>query len=494
MKWNAMQFAAFLKQEEMEQVHAASLEILENTGILVHNEKAREIFIRHGCNIEAGSTVVKIPPQIVENYRKAFVPTFRFQGRDPQFDRVIPDDRPVIMTGSSAPNIIDPESGQERRATSRDIANIAFLINELPGYDVFSISTLADDAPEGQYSLARFYAALKNCQKPVRSNTPTMTDLFKVLELGTIIAGSEDAYEERPIINHHYCPMVSPLTMDVDSTEAVVYLTERGLPVYGTIVPNAGMTAPMTLMGTLALGNAEFLALSVLQQMIRPGTPLIYAVLSTVADMRTGSYAPGAIETGMLQMAHSQMAQFYNVPSGGYIGLTNAHINDAQSGYETGMNVTAAFLGGTDMFNMGGLLGSLLAFDFAKAVIDNEIALMLKRLRQGIEFSPENMAIEVIAETGPGGNYMDKMHTMEHMRTAALLPDIAIREMRGTWENKGRQDAHTRAMEVCRKILTKDNPAVFSDALDAKIRDRFSGLVAGDAEWRQENGQSDGKL
>ena len=479
-----MQFAEFLRQEEVEQVHAASLEILENTGVLVHNETARKIFSRHGCNIEAGSTTVKIPPNIVETYREAFVPTFRFQGRDPQFDRVLPDDRPVIMTGSSAPNIIDPESGQERRATSADIANIAFLVNELPGYDVFSISTLADDAPAGQYSLARFYTALKNCLKPVRSNTPNMEDLFKVLELGAIIVGGKEAYMERPIINHHYCPMVSPLTMDVDSTEAVIYLTEKGLPVYGTIVPNAGMTSPMTLMGTLALGNAEFLALSVLQQMIRPGTPLIYAVLSTVADMRTGSYAPGAIETGMLQMAHSQMALYYNVPSGGYIGLTNAHSNDAQSGYETGMNVTAAFLGGTDMFNMGGLLGSLLAFDFAKAVIDNEIALMLKRIRQGLEFSPKNLALDVIAETGPGGNYMDKMHTFEHMRTTGLLPDIAARDMRDTWEAKGRLDCHARAMELSRKILTRDNPAVFADALDSKIRARFSGLVAGDAGWK----------
>ena len=89
---------------------------------------------------------------------------------------------------------------------------------------------------------------------------------------------------------------------------------------------------------------------------------------------------------------------------------------------------------------------------------------------------------------------MDKMHTLQHMRATALLPDIAIREMRGTWENNGRQDAHARAMEVCGKILTRDNPAVFSDALDARIRDRFSGLVAGDAEWPSENGQSDGKL
>jgi trimethylamine--corrinoid protein Co-methyltransferase len=480
-----MQFAEFLTEQEVEQIHEASLEILENVGILVRNENARMIFAKHGGHVDSKSLIVKIPRKVIEECRKSFVPQFTFMGRDPQFDRTIPEDRPVIITGSSAPNIIDPETGEERRATSSDIANIAFLINELPGYDVFSISTLADDAPEGQFSLSRFYPALKNCLKPVRSNTPNMKDLVQVLELGAIIAGSEKAYNERPIINHHYCPVVSPLTMDVESTEAVLYLTDKGLPVIGSIVPNAGMTAPMTLLGTLTIGNAEFLALSVLMQMIRPETPLIYSVLSTVADMRTGDYTPGAIETGILQMAHSQMARFYNVPSGGYIGLTNAHTNDAQCGYETGMNTTSALLAGADMFNMGGLLSGLMAFDFAKAVIDNEIALMLKQINRGPEFNKANLALEVIAETGPGGSYMDKMHTMEHMRTTGLMSNIATREMRGPWEEAGRPDSQKRALNAAREILSKDNPAVFSEDVDSKIRSRFEGLVDGNARWEK---------
>jgi trimethylamine--corrinoid protein Co-methyltransferase len=145
-----------------------------------------------------------------------------------------------------------------------------------------------------------------------------MKELLEVLELGMLIAGSEDAYRERPLINHHCCPILSPLTMDVQITEQMIYLIEKKLPVYCTLAPNGGMTSPMSLLGTLTLANAEFLALGVLMQMVRPETPLIYAVLSTIADMRDGSYAPGGIETGILQMAHCQMARFYNVPSGGY--------------------------------------------------------------------------------------------------------------------------------------------------------------------------------
>ena len=174
--------------------------------------------------------------------------------------------------------------------------------------------------------------------------------ILREAETGTLVAGSEAAYRERPFITHHYCPVVSPLTFDFDSTEMLIFFTEHGLPSFGTVVPNGGMSSPLTLLGTLAQGNAEFLAWSVLMQMIRPGTPLIYSYLPTIADMRRGSYSPGAIECGMLSMAMTQMAHFYKVPNGGYIGLTNAKVNDAQSGYESGMSTTATLLAGADMF------------------------------------------------------------------------------------------------------------------------------------------------
>jgi trimethylamine--corrinoid protein Co-methyltransferase len=478
-----MEYAQYFTKQELQRIHDASLEILEDIGILVHNEKARRIYKEHGCLVDEQSCIVKFPAKVVEKCRESFVPTYTFTAQDPKFDKVLPNDAPVVVTASSAPNVIDPKTGEERRATSTDIANIAHLINELPAFDVFSISVLADDAPKDQISLSRFYPALKNCKKPVRSNTPTIRDLEQVLEMGYTIAGSKEAYMKRPFINHHYCPMVSPLTMDVESTEAMIYLLERGLPVYGTIVPNAGLTSPMSLLATVALGNAEFLALACMMQMIRPGAPNIYAVLSTVADMRTGAYASGAIETGVLQMAHTMMANFYNVPSGGYIGLTNAQTTDAQSGYETGMNTTAALLAGSSLFNMGGLLGGLMAFDFAKAVMDNEIAMMLKQVKKGVRFSEEDLCLGLIKEIGPGGNYIDSMHTVEHMREVAFFPKVAGREGRPQWLLSGQHDSRDRAVEEANRILSKENPARFSDELDAKVRAHFPNLVAGDAVW-----------
>src|SRR5512143_1652726 len=282
--------ATLLTQQQVERIHEASLEILEQVGLLVRNAKAKQYFAAHGCHVDPETEVVRFPRSIVEEYRKFFPPQFTFYARDPQYDKTLPEDRPVIVTGSSAPNMLDPVTGQERRAYSDDIARIARLINELPGYDVFSISTLAEDAPLDRFTITRLYPTIKNCVKPIRCSATNQQDAEQILRLASLVAGSEAAYRERPFITHHYCPVVSPLTFDFDSTEMLIYFTEQNLPSFGTVVPNGGMSSPLTLLGTLVQGNAEFLAWSTLMQMVKPGTPFIYSYLPTIADMRRGSY------------------------------------------------------------------------------------------------------------------------------------------------------------------------------------------------------------
>lgn len=472
-----MSFAALLTQEQVERIHDASLELLEEVGLKVRYEPARELFKQHGCSVDGER--VKFPRAVVEKYRKLAPPTFTFHGRDPKFDKTIPQDSPVIVTASSAPDIIDPVTGVERRAESKDIARIAHLINELPGYDMFSISTLADDAPAAQFTISRLYPSIKYCLKPIRVTTTDHKDTLSIMEMAYMVAGGKEAYKEHPFLTHHYCPVVSPLTMDNLSTENVMYFAAEGLPVYPTIVPNAGLTSPMSIAGTLAQGNAEFLSALVLMQMVKAGTPTIYATLGTVADMRSGAYTSGAIECGMLHMAFAQMARFYNVPAGGYVGLTNAKINDAQSGYETGMSGIAGLLGGMDMFNIGGLIDALKTFDFAKAVIDDEVAQMMKRMKRGINFSDEELGLSLIKEIGPGGSFITAKHTIGRMKTEAVMTKLADRDARTIWVKKGSMDIHTRAMKKVKEIMANNTAPLISPELDERLRAAFPNMVSG---------------
>jgi trimethylamine--corrinoid protein Co-methyltransferase len=301
-----------------------------------------------------------------------------------------------------------------------------------------------------------------------------------MMQMAYIVAGGEEAYKEHPFLTHHYCPTVSPLTMDVLSTENVMYFAGEGLPVYPTIVPNAGLTSPMSMAGTLVQGNAEYLATVALMQMVKEGTPTIYATLATVADMRSGAYTSGAIECGMLHMAFAQIARFYNVPCGGYVGLTNSKLNDAQSGYETGMSSMGGILSGMDMFNIGGLIDALKTFDFAKAVIDDEVAQMLKRVKRGISLDEDDLAVDLIKQIGPGGSYIVAKHTIKRMKIEAVMTKIADRDARTIWEKKGSLDTQARAMNKVKEIMANNSAPLISPEVDAQLRETFPGLVEGE--------------
>jgi trimethylamine--corrinoid protein Co-methyltransferase len=476
-----MRYFAYLTDDEVRYVHDAALEILAEVGLLVRNAKARARFAEHGARVDGDTQIVRLPPAVVERYRALVPPTITLRGRDPARDVTFPRELPVVATASSAPDIVDPVTGQARRARSDDIARIAHLVNALDGFDVFSISTLADDAPDGQFSLSRFYPALKNCAKPCRTSVIDPREARQVLELGELIAGSKAAYWARPFINFGYCSIVSPLTMDYDSTEMLMFYAENDVTAYGTIAPMGGLSTPLSLPGMLTLMNAEWLAAASLAQMSKPGTAQIYNFLPVFADMRDGAYAPGAIEIGMMNAAVCQMARFYDVPAGGYLGLTNAKVADAQAGFEKGMSPLLGALAGVDFIVMGGLQDALMSFDFGQAVIDHEIARMIKRVRGGFGFSEESAALEEIKATGPAGMFAANPETLARMREATFMPELADRKLREQWEQEGASSIHQRAKNRALEILSTPNSAALDRDIDRRVRARFEGLVAGDS-------------
>lgn len=476
-----MQFFSFLQDHEIDRIHEGSLEILNDVGLLVRNKKARDRFADHGAIVDEASEMVRIPPQVVERYLAQVPPTITLRGRDPKYDVTFPRKLPVVATASSAPDIVDPVSGITRRATSDDIARIAHVVNELDGFDVFSISVLADDAPDGQFNLSRFYPALKNCQKPVRTSVVNVDEAKQILKLGELIAGSADAFWERPFINFGYCSIVTPLTMDFDSTENLMFFAEQGITAYGTVAPMGGINTPLSLPGMMTLINAEWLATACLTQMSRAGTELIYNYLPVFADLRDGAYASGAIEVGMMNSIVCQMARRYNVPAGGYLGLTNSKVSDAQAGYEKGMSPLLGALSGVNFIVMGGLLDALMSLDFGQLAIDDEIARTIKHVRGGVAFDDACLGLEDIKRIGPGGIFADAPMTLKNMTSATFMPKLADRFLRETWEENGSSSIHQRALNKSMAILASPNRAALDAETDARIRAHFTGIVAGDS-------------
>ncbi len=476
--------AKILTANQIIRIHEASLEILREVGIEVHNDHARDIYQKHGCQVNRDSRRVLFPVQVVEEYRQMTSGEFTMYGRDPQYDKTLPHDGPLLMNGSSAPYIIDPVTGAQRFSTSADIANVARLAHELSGFDFFSVALLAADAPVEMYNLYRFYPALKNCAKPVRGGMETTQNPEKgaedLLKLLYLFAGGKELYHERPFVLLHACPIIAPLKMDAGSTALLIYFTEKGLPVYSSTVCNGGLTSPIPLAGTLAQSNAEYLAMNVLQQMVNPGRPYLYGALPTIMDTKSGAYASGAIECGILNMALCQMAHYYQVPYSGYMGLTNSKLCDTQAGYEKALSSMGGMMSGLDIIIMGMLIDALMAFDYAQAIVDNEIALMIKQASRPIDTSDEMLSLDLIKETGPGGSFVESDQTLAMRYTAAFEPQVADRDFRASWEARGGKEAKTVALEAAREILTGPLDLLLDRQVDAELRNAFCGLPEGE--------------
>ena len=183
----------------------------------------------------------------------------------------------------------------------------------------------------------------------------------------------------------------------------------------------------------------------------------------------------------MMNAAVCQMARFYGVPSGGYLGLTNAKTADAQAGIEKGMAPLMGALSGVDFVVMGGLQDALMSFDFGQAVIDNEIALMLKKVRGGFGFSRESVSLDEIKATGPGGMFAGTPQTLERMHNATFMPELADRKLRELWESEGSSTIHQRAMNKALEILSVPNQHSIDPVADQRVHDEFEGLVKGDS-------------
>ncbi|MEE9427452.1 MAG: trimethylamine methyltransferase family protein, partial [Paracoccaceae bacterium] len=274
-------------------------------------------------------------------------------------------------------------------------------------------------------------------------------------------------------------------------TDTMMYFAENNITAYGTIAPMGGLSTPLSLPGMLVIMNAEWLAVAILAQMSKPGTAQIYNFLPVFADMRDGAYAPGAIEIGMMNSAVCQMARFYNVPAGGYLGLTNSKVADAQSGFEKGMSPLMGALSGADFIVMGGLQDALMSFDFGQLMIDNEIARMIKRVRSGFGFSKEAASVQEIKDTGAAGMFADNPTTLDRMQSATFMPDLADRNLREKWEMEGSSTIQQRALNQALDILSTPNSKAFDKTIDERVRAEFTGLVAGEShvpdgwEWQK---------
>jgi len=448
---------SLLGEKQIEQVHRETLRVLEQVGILTDSEKILEIFDGAGALIDGKKKRIKIPAKLVEEALGKAPSTVILRGRDSKKDIFLEDSRVYFgIGGTPVPFYRDPQTGEVRRPTKKDVADVARVGDALPGISfVMSLASAYDVPPEVEY-LHELEVKYNNTGKPIVHPLPGAKIARKALDMAAAVAGGKEELFKRPILTL-YSESVSPLFLSKHN-EDLIEFAKVGAPVIFAGSPMGGVTSPATLIGTFLVSNAETLTGITLAQLVRPGTPVIYGPHTTVMDMKTLVAEYGAMETAMGRVLTGQMARYYKLPTFGQGGCTDSKLPDAQAAAEAAITALLSALGGNNLIQCVGTMASGSYGSLEMAVIGNEIIGMINRILRGVEVSEDTLAFEVIDKVGPGGNFLSQKHTLKFFKQEFYIPQLFNKMPWETWLKSGGKRIEDLAAEKTREILNTHRP------------------------------------
>lgn len=403
-----------LSEEERLKIHEASLQLLEKIGVVVEEPEAQRHLVELGADLDVGSSCVTIPPEIV---LWALDSTPKKVSLCDRCGRTLPiwGDAYQLGTQGSAIHIYDGETHALRPVFEQDVVDFVRVADALPSLTVVQSNASISANPPSRALLLGIRAVLSNSTKHCLAQPLNVVELDAWAEACQRLLG-ETSLREKPILSV-MTSTTSPLTIDENNAQMMMYAAEKGIPLDVKPAALSGGSAPYPLAGTLAQHNAEVLAALVLSQAVRPHSPFIYGTASTVMDMRSGGCALGAIEGRLMTCAISQLVKSYQLPF--EIGWSNpdAFLPDAQCGAEKASTIFAGLLGGVNLWLGAGGFGASAVSSMEQLVIDADLFQNIVRFFAGIEVNERTLSLETVRRVGHGGTYLTDPDIMKWLRS-----------------------------------------------------------------------------
>lgn len=472
-----------LTEAEVHRINEAALSVLERTGVEIVESECRQIMVNAGAKLDAAHNRVYIPRKMVEAALKLANRDVVLYSKDGKTDLHLRGKRVHLGTGGAAVLVLDLETGHTRHSLLRDIYDIGRLVETLDNIHFYIRPVVARDVLNDDIDINTFYAALTATNKHVMGGCYFASKVAELKELGSLLAGSEEAFLARPFFSLNLGYMISPLRFAAETIETVTAAVRAGLPIALVSAPLSGATAPASLIGTLVQSIAEELAGITYVQLLRPGHPMLMGSMPLVTDLRTGAMIGGCAELALMNAAAAQMSHFYGLPLYNSCGITESKVPDVQAGFEKGLTTAVTALAGAQYnHHAAGMLESLLSVAYENYVIDDDIGGQVMRLVRGLEVTDETLSLDVIhniCTEGPG-HYLGHDQTIALMNSEYHYPHTADRTTRQSWEEAGGLDMREKAKRKAREILKTSYPEIVSAETDAKIRERFRILLPRD--------------
>ncbi len=405
-----------LSLEDVQQIHDASLQVLQQTGLAVDHTGARQILADAGAAIEARGNRVFIPADLVESALAKAPKNFICAGRSAEYDMLVSSDQshaPVARSVGGPLNCFDFSSHQSRQLTIHDCADLARMVDALPNLNICG-GLSPQDIPQQTYDIETLKVLLEYGRKHIWALTTGSANLKYQLEMMEVVSGGKFELQQRPICSGIVC-LIEPLRFPRDEIERLLLYGRYNLPVRVPLVPMVGANSPYTLAGTMVQTNAEALGSLTILQTLCPGIPTWYYVIMETMEMRKGSMQLFNPEVLLILNGLYQMARYYQLPAVAS-ALIGSNCQPQQIMFERGTSLFLTALAGVSEIGGVGGVGNGMMISPQLLAIDNEMIAFVKRFLEGFEISTDTLAVDVINRVGHSGKFLEDIHTLTHLR------------------------------------------------------------------------------
>ncbi len=457
---------SMLSQDDCQQIHEASCAILQQTGVKVYNARGGALLKNAGAQVEGD--LVKIPPELVQQALSTAPHSFNLYKRGSSEVAIKLDGEGVYFgTGSDTLRYLDPRSGQRRDFQLRDLADCLRVCDALPQIDFVMSCGIPRDVPTQTYFRYQYGAMLRHTTKPSVFVCNDLADIEAIGAMAGAVAGGMDKLAQYPNLLLYSEP-TTPLSHALEAVDKLLYTARHSIPVVHSPAPMIGGTAPITIAGAVALGNAEILSGLVMHQLENPGAPFLYGHGVHHLDMKEMISVYGAPEFQLARVMAAEMGRFYKLPVWGYAGHSDSKILDGQAAIDAQFSVFVALLAKTNLNHDIGYLEAGLAFSPEFVVLTDEIIAQTRQFTAGVELNAEALAVKVINDVGPGGEFMSHEHTLAHWRDL-WVPQLFDRQRLDPWQEKGAKDLNARVREKTVAIMNEHKVEPLPTRVDAEI-------------------------
>ena len=450
-------FARKLTDEQIQRIHETSLAILERVGVQLPHPEMLERFADSGASVDHESQRVRIPADLVMRSLEQAGKSFAIYGRDPSKQALFGRGKRNYNSIAGEALWVD-DLGEERRYTTlEDVVTASRFGDALEALNVVGAMSDPAELPASWRCVQVMATMLQNTTKPIHFWYHDRASARFLNEMMIAVRGDAERAMAQPLC-YPFLEPISPLRFPFLGVDLLFETARLNLPVPIGPMAQMGLSAPVTIAGTLAQENAEILAGLCITQLIRPGMPVCYGGIPHAFDMRTTQLIFSGPEQAILSVAMAQIGKHYGLPVYINVGLTDAKRPDAQAGLEAALTLMLGAAAGADIFGHMGISGVDQATSLDILLMQHEVIRYVESVMRDVDFSDEALGLDEIEAVGPQGSFIDRDHTATHFRTELWFPQLLDREYYGAWLEGGASSMEDRCRARKEEILRSHQP------------------------------------